>query len=59
MALGIENRPICHILHMIQLDSQKHIDICLTAMVVLEGEDMLSEEKEGLVEGLREHVELE
>jgi len=44
---------------MIQLDSQKYIDICLTAMVVLEGEDVLSEEKEGLVEELREHMEFE
>ena len=44
---------------MIQLDSRKHIDICLTAMEVLEGEGMLSEEKEGLVEELREHMEFE
>lgn len=58
-APAIENRPVRHILHMIQPDSMKHIEICQAAIETLEGEDLLSEEKGVLVEGLREHVDLE
>ena len=55
----IENRPVRHLLHMIQLDSQKHIDICRTAIEILEGEDVLRDERRELLTGVREHVELE
>ena len=55
----IENRPVRHILHMIQLDSMKHIDICQTAIEILEGEDVLKDERKGLLTGVKEHVELE
>lgn len=55
----IENKPVRHLLHTIQLDSMKHIDICQTAIEILQGEDVLKEEKTELKEGLREHVKLE
>jgi len=55
----IENRPVRHILHTIQLDSRKHIDICQTAIEILEGEDVLKDEKRELLTGVKEHVELE
>lgn len=55
----IGNQPVRHLLHMIQLDSRKHIDICQTAIEILRGEDVLSEEKRDLIRGLKEHVELE
>jgi rubrerythrin len=55
----IENRPVRHLLHMIELDSRKHIDICQTVIEVLEGEDVFSEHKEELVQGLKDHIEME
>ena len=55
----IGNLPVRHLLHMIHLDSLKHIDICQTAIEILQGEDVLSEQKKDLVRGLRDHVELE
>ena len=55
----IENRPVRHILHMIQLDSLKHIDICQTAIEILKGEDVLRDERRELLTGVKEHVELE
>ena len=58
-APGLENKPVRRLLHMIQLDSRKHIDICQTAIEVLEGEEVFSEDKPELAEGLKEHMELE
>jgi rubrerythrin len=55
----IENLPVRHLLHTIQLDSMKHIDICNIAIEILRGEDVLAEEKVDLIRGLEEHVELE
>ncbi len=55
----VENRPVRHILHMIQLDSRKHIDICQTAIEILEGKDVLKDERKELLTGVKEHVELE
>ena len=51
--------PVRHLLHSIQLDSRKHIDICQTAIEVLQGEDIVKAEKKELIEGLRRHIELE
>lgn len=58
-AQDIRNKPVRHLLHTIQLDSMKHIDICQTVLEILQGEDVLKEEKTELKEGLREHLELE
>ena len=58
-ASNTQNRPVRHLLHTIRLDSLKHIDICQTVLEILQGEDVLQEEKTELLEGLREHVELE
>lgn len=55
----MENNPVKHMLHMIELDSRKHIDICQTVIEVLEGEDVFSEHKEELVEGLKDHIKME
>ena len=49
----MENKPVKHMLHMIELDSRKHIDICQTVIEVLEGEDVFSEHKEELIKGLK------
>lgn len=54
----IESSPVRHLLHMIELDSRKHIDICLAAIEVLQGEDILKSKSE-LTEGLQKHIELE
>lgn len=55
----VKSRPVRHLLRMINLDSRKHVDICQVAIEVLRGEDVLSEEKEELIEGLQRHIELE
>ena len=58
-AAVIKSRPVRHLLHMIQLDSRKHIDICQMVIEILQGEEMLSDKKEELIEGLQRHIELE
>ena len=58
-APNIENKPVRHMLHMIELDSRKHIDICQTVIEVLEGNDVFKENKEDLIKGLQEHIEME
>jgi len=39
-AREISSQPVRHLLHMINMDSRKHIDICQTAIEILEGGDM-------------------
>lgn len=56
---NIQSSPVRHILHMIQLDSMKHIDICQVAIDVLQGKDILKQEKKEIIEGLKQHIELE
>ena len=58
-APDIKNNPVRSLLHMIQLDSRKRIEICKLAIEVLEGEEVFSEDKTELISGLRDHVELE
>jgi len=55
----VQSKAVRHLLHTIVLDSMKHIDICSTAIEILQGEDVLKEEKKDLREKLNEHVELE
>ena len=55
----IENKAVMHLLEMVALDSRKHIAICQAAIEVLEGEDILSEDKPAIIEGLQRHLELE
>lgn len=55
----IKSSAVKHLLHMIQLDSKKHIDICQLVIKVLTGEDVLKEEKEELMKGLQKHIKLE
>ena len=55
----IKSKAVKHLLHMISLDSRKHIDICQLVIDVLKGEDVLKEEKEELLPGLKRHIELE
>ena len=56
---GIKSRPVKHLLHMISLDSRKHIDICQTIIDVIRSDDVLQEEKTELVQGLKAHLDLE
>ena len=51
--------PVRHLLHMINLDSRKHIDICHAAIEVLQGIDVFEEHKGDLLKGLKEHMVLE
>jgi rubrerythrin len=55
----IQSSAVKHLLHMISLDSRKHIDICQLVIEVLQGEDVLKEEKGELVTGLQRHLKLE
>ncbi|UCH02753.1 MAG: hypothetical protein JSV20_02915 [Candidatus Bathyarchaeota archaeon] len=56
---AIKSSAVRHLLHMIQLDSKKHIDICQLVIDILQGEEVLKEEKEDLKKGLQRHIELE
>lgn len=55
----LQSSAVKHMLHMIALDSMKHIDTCQTAIEVLEGQDVLKAEKAELAKGLQRHIELE
>ncbi|MCJ7610423.1 hypothetical protein MUP00_12305 [Candidatus Bathyarchaeota archaeon] len=55
----IESSAVRHLLHMIQLDSMKHIDICQVAIDVLKGEEVMKKEREEIVGGLQCHIALE
>lgn len=58
-AKELTSAPVRHLLHMINLDSRKHIDICHAAIEVLQGIDVFEEHKGDLLKGLREHMQLE
>jgi len=55
----IQSSAVKHMLYTIVLDARKHIDICQTAIEVLEGQDVLRAEKAEILKGLQRHVELE
>jgi len=55
----IKSPPVKHLLHMIRMDSMKHIDIFQVAMEVFQGDDILKPEKKELAERLKRHIELE
>jgi len=47
------------LLHSLQLDSTKHVEMCVTAIEVLEGEKPFGEDRVELEVGLDHHMELE
>lgn len=55
----INSKAVRHLLNMHHLDSQKHVYLIQTVVDVLEGNQILSEEKEELIEGLKHHMEIE
>lgn len=55
----IQSLPVKHILHMIALDSMKHIDICQAVIAVLQGEEVLTEERTEIYKGLAQHIAME
>ncbi|MDQ1280543.1 MAG: hypothetical protein QG670_1806 [Thermoproteota archaeon] len=56
---NIQSSAVKHILNMLAVDSRKHVDICMTAIEVLEGNDVLKPEKVEILRGMQHHVELE
>lgn len=58
-AKELTSAPVRHLLHMINLDSRKYIDICHAAIEVLQGINVFEEHKGDLLKGLREHMQLE
>jgi rubrerythrin len=55
----LENTPVKQMLHMIMFDSQKHIVSLQAAIDIIEGRDVLIEDRKELKEGLKRHIELE
>lgn len=55
----VRSSVVKHMLHMINLDSRKHVDICQSAIEVLQGEEVLNPEREELRKGLQRHIDLE
>jgi len=56
---SLKSPAVKHLLHSIQLDSIKHIDICETAIEILCGEVIAQEEKGQLRQELSRHIQLE
>jgi hypothetical protein len=56
---GTENKALRRVMQMFKLDSQRHINILQAVIEVIEGEDMLIEDKKELHESLKKHLELE
>jgi hypothetical protein len=56
---GTENKALRRVMQMFRLDSQRHINILQAVIDVVEGEDMLIEDKKELHESLKKHLELE
>ena len=54
-----ESAGVSHLLHMMALDSMKHKDICQTTIGILQGDSILTPEKQEIKEGLDRHIELE
>lgn len=57
--VAINSIAVKNLLNMHHLDSQKHVYLLQTVIDVLEGNQILSEEKEELIEGLKHHMEIE
>jgi hypothetical protein len=55
----VQSTAVRHLLKMHNLDSQKHVYLLQTVIDVLEGNQILSEEKEELIQGLNHHMEME
>lgn len=51
--------PIRRLLHTLQLDSMKHVDLCKAIIEVLQGDAITREEREELIVGLEHHMRLE
>lgn len=55
----IESTAVNALLRMIALDSMKHVGILQLIIDILQGEDILVEEKGEIMKGLRRHIEVE
>jgi len=53
------DEQVKRLLHSLQLDSSKHLEMCMTAVEVLEGEALHGEGRVELEVGLGRHMELE
>jgi len=53
------DEQVRRLLHSLQLDSIKHVEMCVTAIEVLEGDVLYGEDRVELEVGLGHHVELE
>ena len=56
---GTENKALRRVMQMFRLDSQRHINILQAVIDIIEGEDVLIEDKKELQESLKKHLELE
>lgn len=56
---GTEKKALRRVMQMFRLDSQRHINILQAVIEVIEGEDVLIEDKKELHESLKKHLELE
>jgi rubrerythrin len=55
----LDNKAVQRILHMIKLDSQKHIDILQTSIDIIQGTDVLIKDRKDIRESLIRHLEIE
>jgi hypothetical protein len=57
--LKIMNVPVRRMLHMIMYDSQKHIEALQAAIDIINGEDILKDDRKELKDALKKHLEIE
>jgi rubrerythrin len=55
----IVGEPARWLLHMLQMDSRKHIEIFRMAIEILEGREVSGEDRMEIATGLKKHMELE
>jgi rubrerythrin len=55
----IVNVPVRRMLRMIMFDSQKHIEVLQAVIDIIQGKDVLREDRKDLKEGLKRHLSLE
>jgi rubrerythrin len=54
-----ENKPIQYMFRMIEMDSRKHIEMLQSALEIIEGQDVLIQDRKSLKTNLDEYLRLE
>jgi rubrerythrin len=56
---AVQSLFVRNLLHMMQLDSMKHLELCKSAISIIRGEDVYKPERDDMRAGLQRHLQLE